>query len=232
MRGYQRIEGMFIVIEGIDGSGKTTQAELLFGRLSRTYPDTGVALEREPSGCNTGWLIRQILQHKMRNPGPEAMALLFAADRVEHCQWIKEHLDRGRIVVCDRYELSTYTYQVATRKERDGEMPSQFRLWLHQINRHILVPDFTIVLDCNAQSGAKRRAHREQRAELFEVTDLQEKLCNAYRQASELVPQHPARLVYLVDGEQPAEVVHEEIWQCLLRSSAVWTKYNLQPPQA
>lgn len=223
---------MFIVIEGIDGSGKTTQAALLAQRLSGMYPDTGVILEREPSRGNTGWLIRQILMKQLPDPGPEAMALLFAADRIEHCQGIKEHLDQWKIVVCDRYELSTYTYQVATREERDGETPWQFRLWLHQINRHILVPDFTIVLDCNAQSAAKRRAHRAQRAELFEVTDLQEKLCNAYRQASELVPQHPARLVFLVDGEQPMEVVHEEIWQCLLRSSAVWMKYNLRPPQA
>src|SRR5450759_981694 len=102
-------KGVFIVIEGLDGSGKTTQAILLAKRLSQSHK---TILTAEPSRGKIGAFIRESCLYEEKRLPTEAEALLFAADRVEHVQKeIKPALDEGKLVICDRYVYSSLAYQ-------------------------------------------------------------------------------------------------------------------------
>src|SRR5512137_26082 len=104
-----KLKGLFLVIEGLDGSGKTTQTHLLAQKLSKNYP---VNLTAEPSRGKIGTFIRQCCLYEDKRLPIEAEALLFAADRIEHLQKeIKPAIDEGKIVICDRYIYSSLAYQ-------------------------------------------------------------------------------------------------------------------------
>lgn len=100
---------MLVYLEGIDGVGKTTQAE----RVAQHYRDNGfkVLVSREPGGTEVGNLIRSIV--KRDDIDPETTSLLMAADRIEHAKHIKPYLDKGYLVISDRGILSSYAYQGA-----------------------------------------------------------------------------------------------------------------------
>ena len=98
-------KGVFIVIEGLDGSGKTTQATLLANKLSKTHK---VFCTAEPSHGKIGTFIRQGCLYEEKRLPTEAEALLFAADRIEHMKnEIAPALAQGKIVICDRYIYSS-----------------------------------------------------------------------------------------------------------------------------
>ena len=102
-------KGIFIVIEGLDGSGKTTQATLLAKKLSQNYR---VLLTAEPSRGKIGTFIREGCLYEDKRLPTEAEALLFAADRIEHMySEVKPALDEGKLVICDRYIYSSLAYQ-------------------------------------------------------------------------------------------------------------------------
>lgn len=129
--------GRFIVLEGLDGSGITTQTELL-----RTWCEgrgVSVYVTKEPSDGPAGSIIKQALKHRLQGLTPDALALLFAADRLDHVMSeIKPALSRGYNVVCDRYYLSSYAYQLVEVPDLD---------WLKSINNRCPSPDLTIYLD-------------------------------------------------------------------------------------
>jgi len=129
--------GTFICIEGIDASGKTTQARRLVKNLRRKGLDA--VYTTEPSSGRVGRLIRRyVLDRKKRVP-IAVEALLFAADRVEHVETeIKPALEKGKVVVCDRYVYSTLAYQGAAGLDLK---------WIELINRFALVPDLALFLD-------------------------------------------------------------------------------------
>ena len=102
-------KGIFIVIEGLDGSGKTTQASFLAKKLEKTHK---VLLTAEPSIGKIGTFIREGCLYEDKRLPTEAEALLFAADRIEHMHSeIKPALDEGKLVICDRYIYSSLAYQ-------------------------------------------------------------------------------------------------------------------------
>jgi dTMP kinase len=200
--------GAFIVLEGIDGSGTTTQARLLAEALRADGHD--VTTTCEPSSGPVGVLIRQALSRKLGAPGgPHAfhwstMALLFAADRTDHvATTIEPALARGTIVISDRYDISSLAYQSVTSPDGAAVVP-----WIRSLNSRVPRPDLTIVLDVPPDVAAARRSARGNEAELFEAEPIQVALARVYAEAELLVPGD--RLVHL-DGSAATEGVARQI---------------------
>jgi dTMP kinase len=200
-------DGVFIVFEGIDGAGTTTQAERYAAHLrSRKRM---VRVTREPSGGPVGSLIRLVLTQRLSFPAAnnaETMALLFAADRLDHNEVdIAPHLRDGSVVISDRYDLSSLAYQSATVLGLEGQAASeQVVRWIRELNKHAMRPDVTVVLDVSPAVADHRRRVRGGMLELFDDADLQARLAQAYRGAEALVPGD--RVVH-VDGDgTPDEV--------------------------
>jgi dTMP kinase len=200
-------EGKFIVVEGIDGSGSTTLVQTLVDQLRGQ--GRRVHKTCEPSSGPIGAMIRQVLAHRVVVPGPSGavapswstMALLFAADRLDHLQSeVLPQLQGGATVISDRYDLSSLAYQSATA-EADA---IRTLAWIRELNRHARRPDLTLVLDVRAEVAAERRQGRGGAEELYEKRELQARLCQAYAQAEMLVPGDP--LVHLDANLAPGAV--------------------------
>ena len=148
---------LFVTFEGPEGSGKSTQARMLYERLhARGYP---VILVREPGGTRIGDLIRRIvldLQHTEMAPTTEM--LLFSAARAQLVsQVIRPYLEQGGIVLCDRYADSTYAYQGYGL----GHDLEELRMITHAATGG-LIPDVTVYLDISADEGLERKRRKRQ----------------------------------------------------------------------
>ena len=142
--------GLWITLEGGDGSGKTTQAE----RLEAWLADAGrtVLRTREPGGSEVGQLIRDIVLHHRGDIAPRAEALLYAADRAHHVATVvTPALERGEIVLQDRYLDSSVAYQGAGRV-LDGTEVRDLSLWATEG----ALPDLTVLLDLDPVAARKR----------------------------------------------------------------------------
>jgi dTMP kinase len=199
----------FVVVEGIDGAGTTTHAARLADRLRAR--GQAVRATREPSDGPVGVLIRQILTGRVVVPGGRApawatMALLFAADRMDHVQSeIEPFLADGGVIVSDRYDASSLAYQ-SVSSGGDGAGAVE---WIRSLNRHARRPDLTIVLDVLPEVAALRRAQRGEAAQLYEQSEFQRALALFYRRLAEHMPDD--RIV-LVDADGTIDEVHERIW--------------------
>ena len=192
--------GLFIVFEGIDGAGTTTQCER-YARHLRSLRRP-VHVTHEPSTGPIGSLLRLGLSGRVDLGGAHTMALLFAADRLDHAaQEIDPHLRDGTVVICDRYDMSSIAYQTATAPEAEAEA---FAAWVRSLNRYAPRPDVVVVLDTDPDVAERRRATRHGRPELFEETELQRRLAALYREPERLAPEDR---VLRVDGDPDAEVV-------------------------
>ncbi len=195
--------GKFIVLEGLDGSGTTTQAHLLGRRLAAWGP---VWATCEPSEGPAGRLIRRILAGE-EICDPRALALLFAADRLNHLygpDGILEHLRRGVHVVCDRYYLSSLAYQTL-------EAPFS---WVYAINSRALRPDLTVFLEVPVAECLARIGIRQgERKELFERQEaLEDVRARYYRAIARL---HRRERIAIVDGRPGVEEVAETVWEAV-----------------
>lgn len=173
---------MFIVLEGIDGSGTTTQLERLAAHL--TARGRRVHTTREPSQGPIGRLLREILLGGHRRPdggGVDglAMALLFAADRRDHLtREIEPALAAGLDVISDRYLLSSLAYQA---QEAD-------RAWVAGLARDVRVPDLTILLDLPISVAAARRRAAGRPDERYDADDIQARVAARYRELAAVTP--------------------------------------------
>ncbi|MBN2192494.1 MAG: dTMP kinase [Polyangiaceae bacterium] len=199
-------EGRFVVLEGIDGCGSTTQA----ARLVAALRARGVDARRtaEPTSGPVGRLIREGLgAHLIAEAGESratfdwaTFALLFAADRVDHNETvIGPALAKGAWVVSDRYDLSSLAYQSATAVGAEASVP-----WIRELNRRARRPDLTIVLDVDPAVASERRRRRGGQQEIYEVDAVQQRLATIYARAQDLVPND--RVVH-VASEGPVESV-------------------------
>lgn len=178
----------FIVLEGIDGSGTTTQAAMLAEKLRALGRE--VVLTREPTAGPVGRFLRLALAGKLTDQegAPteldwSAMALLFSADRLDHLKReIDPALGRGAVVVSDRYDLSSLIYQSATCPDGEAVLP-----WLRSLNARARRPDLTLVLDVSADVAEERRRSRASEPEIFEKAELQRRLSQLYKRAAEFV---------------------------------------------
>jgi dTMP kinase len=148
---------LFVTFEGPEGSGKSTQARLLYGRLhARGYP---AILVREPGGTRIGDMIRRIvLDLQNTEMAPTTEMLLFAASRAQLVsQTIRPYLELGGIVLCDRYADSTYAYQGYGLGRDLDELRA-----ITAAATGGLIPDVTIYLDLTAEEGLDRKRRKRQ----------------------------------------------------------------------
>lgn len=142
--------GLFITLEGGDGSGKTTQAELL--REWLTGEGRTVVRTREPGGTDVGLEIRELVLHHRGDISPRAEALLYAADRAHHvATLVRPALARGEVVVQDRYLDSSVAYQGAGRVLDPAEV-RRISEWATED----LLPDLTVLLDLDSAAARAR----------------------------------------------------------------------------
>jgi dTMP kinase len=150
--------GLFIAIEGIDGSGTTTLIRNLLPELSaKGYEPFSTC---EPSTSEVGSYIRKVLKQKSKLSSSDVLALLFATDRIIHYKSeIKPAIDQGKIVLSDRYLLSSLAYQTLEEEEK----------WVYALNSRVPAPDLTIFVDIDVESAQVRMAERKDRDFLEEV---------------------------------------------------------------
>jgi len=210
-------QGRFIVLEGIDGAGTTTQTARLAARLRAD--GVTVRTTREPSDGPVGSLIRQILAGRIvgsggRAPGWATMALLFAGDRMDHVESeIEPFVATGGVVVSDRYDASSLAYQSVSSGRGGGATVE----WIRSLNRHARRPDLTIVLDVAPEVAATRREERGDAAQLYEQNELQRALCVFYR---DLQRHMPNDRVTVVDGTGPVEAVAAAVHEAYAKTFA------------
>jgi len=181
--------GAFIVLEGIDGCGSTTQSKALVEALRARGRDARHTCE--PTAGPIGALIRSVLEKRLLEPSgaPRSfrwatLALLFAADRLDHLDAeVLPALAGGAVVVSDRYDLSSLAYQSVTAGAERDVLP-----WIRELNREALRPDLTLVIDVPFEEARARRIARGGPEELFDADRLQQRLAEAYARAEELVP--------------------------------------------
>ena len=151
-------KGVFIVIEGLDGSGKTTQVKLLTKKIENKYD---VFCTSEPSEGVIGNFIRESYLYGKNRMSPYVEALLFAADRVEHVEKeIIPALKKGKLVISDRYVYSSLAYQGSGKISLD---------WIQTINKSILTPDLAIFLDVEPEKVVCRLNSRKSVMENLET---------------------------------------------------------------
>lgn len=195
----------FIVIEGIDGAGTTTQSRMLVQALAAAGEP--VHLTCEPTDGCIGRLIRQVLAGSYCRITPAAMAHLFAADRYEHVHapdgGILQHLNSNSWVVTDRYLFSSLAYQ-------GPDVGFQRVL---QLNSGIPLPEWVFHLDVPSSAAMQRLTERES-LDIYENNDFQHQVSQAYQKTYTLFSPHNSGWKML-DGTQSAEKIHAEICTAL-----------------
>ena len=193
--------GLFIALEGGEGAGKTTQARMLAIWLREQGFD--VITTREPGATKVGMRLRALLLDTTHTGmSPRAEALMYAADRAEHvAEVISPALERGGVIITDRYTDSSLAYQGAARGLRTEDVA-----WLSHWATDGLVPDLTILLDLQPQAGLGRRTRSADRLEA-EPTEFHDRVRAGFLSLARKDPQR-----YLVlDATRPAAELTQEI---------------------
>ena len=192
--------GKFIVFEGIDGSGKSTHARLLKERLEKE--GKRVFLTLEPTEGEAGKLLRRCLTGETDLP-EEAIAGLFMTDRLDHIknpsEGILAHLERGEIVISDRYYFSSFAYN-------SMYAPMEWVIAINSLARELLKPDLTVFLDLEPTRFVDRIRARGQK-ERYEKTELLTKVRENYMKAFSLLPDEKVEIVD--NGGSPEEAAEK-----------------------
>lgn len=183
---------LFIVLEGIDGAGKTTQAFLLEKWLKKKGKK--VFVTREPTDGLIGGIIRAAITKKLKI-SQKTLQLLFAADRSEHVKEIVSNLKKGKIVICDRYFFSSIAYGMLELDKK----------WLMNLNSTFPKPSLIILLDVPAIIALRRLGVRFSKT-YFEKVDVLSKVRQHF-----LALRNNFKNYYVVDASKPIEEVHKKI---------------------
>ncbi len=188
--------GKFIVFEGLDGSGQSTQANLLKEFLIEK--DQEVILTKEPTeDSQAGRKIRKTLDKKIKI-GPTQLQKLFTQDRKEHLgNLIIPILKQGKIVISDRYFFSTFAFGVSDGLNLD---------WLIKINDKFLLPDITFILEVSPEVCIQRIKKRGNKITLFEEKEKLARVWEAYK-----VLPNRFKNVYIMDSQKPISEVFSQI---------------------
>jgi dTMP kinase len=188
----RRSKGVFLCIEGIDGSGKTTHAHILVKTLARRGYES--AYTTEPSRGIYGKVIREHVLQGDHRIAPVVEAVLFAADRLDHVEnEVKPLLNAGKVVVCDRYVYSSIAYQGAAGLSTD---------WIRNINRHAVTPDLAVYIDARPETVIRRIRRSKS---VMETLQTQRKVREFYLQMV------GSKELEKVDGDPPVKEVSRAI---------------------
>lgn len=196
----------FIVLEGLDGAGTTTQAAKLQEYFTKLKKDS--FLTREPTDGPIGKLVRDVLAGRLMRYrlAEREMALLFAADRLEHSRLIESKLLTGSHVVCDRYIFSSMAYQTLD--------PSISAEWVTEINLGFSKPHLTLFLSVPVEECLRRIASRNESPTVYEKKDFLETIDQNYKRLANYYEEHVGPLI-VIDGAPPPKDVHSEIMRAL-----------------
>ncbi|MBU0647857.1 dTMP kinase [Patescibacteria group bacterium] len=204
---------LFICFEGLDGSGKTTQALLLADQLNGFYT-------REPSDYPIGKLIRERLQNQQLDISHQTFQLMYAADRGDH--WageVQPCLNQGKHVIFDRYFFSSIAF---------GASQGINYQWLNNVNRFYQIPDILFYIDTPVDLCLQRLTQKGKNytSELFEKKETLEKVDQAYKNIlnnyKDICLQHPnfsdACQKYIIDGSQSIDHINNQLIDIVKKS--------------
>ncbi|MFH1968409.1 MAG: dTMP kinase [bacterium] len=188
--------GKFIVIEGLDGSGKNAQIDLLIGYLNQNGKD--VVITKEPTvESESGRKIKQALRNEIVIE-PLELQKLYVQDREEHLRnKVIPALEKGKFVVSSRYAFSTFAYGFSDGLDVD---------LLVKMNNNFLLPDLTLVIDVSPESCMERIEGRGEAKELFEKLEKLKRVNEIYKRIPEMFEN-----VVVVDGEKSIPEVFSDI---------------------
>lgn len=191
-------QGIFVVLEGIDGAGTTSQAK----RLCNSLRERGIPchLTREPTDGPIGKLLREILTGAHEPTDATTLGLLFAADRADHLQReIQPQLAAGCVVISDRYYHSSLAYQGSEEDRR----------WISQLNKRAPAPDCTFFLKVDPQIAASRRLADNREEELFDSDSTQARVARGYDEVVEGLS--GSESIEVLDGHKSLDELSAEI---------------------
>lgn len=200
------MNGKFITFEGIDGSGKSTQLQLLAADLRARGLD--VLTTREPGGTPLGRELRQAFLETQETVAPMAELLAFAADRAQHVEFlIRPALAAGKVVISDRYADATFAYQGAGRG-----FPEEKVMQVIDLATNGLKPDLTLFLDISVETAIERMATREESQTKKnrmdeESSDFYSRVRTAYLGIAE---REPGRFI-VIDANGPVDEIRAEV---------------------
>ncbi len=200
----EKNKGRFIVFEGIDGSGKSTQIKNISKRLE--ILGNKVYSTFEPTDGPIGSLIRQMLSGKLATD-QRTIASLFAADRTDHLvnhdNGIRRKVDQGQIVLCDRYYFSSYAYH-AQYIDMEWVIHANF------LNAEILRPDVTVFIDVDPDICFERIKSSRSNFDMYEKIDVMKKVRANYFQAFDTLKD--LEKIIIIDGNTTMERVEDKIF--------------------
>jgi len=202
-------QGYFVVFEGLDGSGKSTQIKLLANRLR----DKGFNVYEtfEPTDSPIGSLIHQMMTGRIRSD-EKTIATLFAADRIDHLlndvNGIHAKIMKGIVVICDRYYFSSYAYHAV-------HIPIDWVIHTNSLSAEILRPDINIFLDVPPEKCLARLKEERRHLELYEDLENLRRVRDTYLESFQLL-KNQEKIVNVDADADPAEVA-ERVWRSVKR---------------
>lgn len=201
---------LFFALEGLDGSGKTTQLQLLAQHIQTKRPNLPIHTTLEPTASPMGSYLRDILSKK-REGDPPLVSTLFASDRLHHIlhpeQGLLSHLQQGSLVLCDRYYFSSYAYNSV-------DQPLDSIIEQNKQNALLLSPTATLFIDVPPELTMERVQKSRSETQLYETLQYQQKVYQNYQDA--FLRLQDKETVLRIDGNQPQEDVTLALWEAIL----------------
>jgi dTMP kinase len=206
-------KNLFIALEGIDGSGKSTQVKLLADNLTKAghavYPTF------EPTNSRIGSIIKDIFKHKME-ADHKTIAALYVADRLDHLlnkeNGVLKKLEEGYTVITDRYYFSSYAYHSLY-------MPMDWVIRANSLSAELLKPDLNIYIDIFPEVSMKRLHKGRDVIELFETPAELRLVREKYFEAFELLKLEEN--IFITDGNRRPEAIAADIWEMVSHMGAL-----------